>query len=126
MVASPLELLAKLAQLCPHPPPYGPPEQYEAFTVQPRPTDLGDAEEVERVRLPLAAAGPVSGRKAPKLDQPCLLGVQLQPEALQSLAQLGHETLRFASVLEAHDEVVGVAHLYDLTPRLPSPPAVDP
>src|SRR5712691_3853217 len=44
------------------------------------PADVREAEEVERLRLPLPGASPVLGRERPEFQQARLLGVQLQAE----------------------------------------------
>ena len=58
------------------------------------PADVREAEEVEGLRLPLAARLPVSARKAAELDQARLLGVQLQAEPREALAQRRPGTAR--------------------------------
>src|SRR3989475_7905496 len=63
------------------------------------PADVREAEEVERLRLPLAGSLSVSGREWPELQQPRLLGVQLQAELRQPLAELGQEPLGLLPVL---------------------------
>jgi len=50
-----------------------------------------EAEEVEGRRLPVAPAVVIRGGEPPELDQPGLLGVQLQAEPRESLAQLVQE-----------------------------------
>ena len=51
-------------------------------------TDVREPEEVERLRLPETPGRPVRGGEAPELDQPGLVGVQLQAELRESLAKV--------------------------------------
>src|SRR5881409_3070151 len=74
------------------------------------PADVREAEEVERLRLPLPGPPPVLGREWPEFQQSGLLGVQLQPEPREPLTQLGQEPLSVRPVLKPHDEVVRIAH----------------
>src|SRR3970040_861680 len=57
------------------------------------PADVREAEEVERLRLPLAGPPPTLGRIRAELQQSCLLGVQLQAKLREPLAQLSQEPL---------------------------------
>ena len=50
--------------------------------------EVGEAKEVERVRLPLSARLPVRNRVSSKLDDSCLIRVQLQVKRRQALLQL--------------------------------------
>jgi hypothetical protein len=68
------------------------------------PADVGEAEEVERLRLPLAGALPIFGRKGPEFQQSRLLRVQLQPKLREPLAQLSPEPLSVRPRLKPHDE----------------------
>ncbi len=85
-----------------------------------------EAEEVERLGLGLSARASVLGREASELDQPRLLGRQLQAEPREPVAKIGQEPLRIALVLEPDDVVVGVADDDHLTARVPAPPLVGP
>jgi hypothetical protein len=79
-----------LAQLRLQPPPNRLPHHREP-SVPLLPADVREAEEVERLRLPLAGALPTLGREGPELQQPRLLGVQLQAELCEPLPQVGQE-----------------------------------
>jgi hypothetical protein len=68
------------------------------------PADMREAEEVERLRLPLAGALPALGRERSELQQPRLLGVQLQAELRKPLAQLSQAPLGIRPVLKPYDE----------------------
>ena len=76
--------------------------------------------------FPSPARSPVLGRERPELDQPRLLGVQLQAELREPLAQLRQEPLGLRSVLESHDEVVREPHDDHVAARLLLPPPLDP
>ena len=76
--------------------------------------------------LPRPRASPVLGGEPPELDQPRLLGVQLQAELREPCAKIGQEPLGVIPVLEAHHEVVGEAHDDHVTARVPTPPLVGP
>ena len=49
----------------------------------------------------------IPGGAPSELDQPRLLGVQLQGELRESFAQISPEPLRVIPVLETHHEVIG-------------------
>jgi len=55
------------------------------------PADVREAEEVERLRLPLAGAPPVLRRIRAEFQEARLLRVQLQAKPCDALAQLGQE-----------------------------------
>jgi len=88
------------------------------------PTDLGGAEEVERLRFSLAALLPVSGRERSELQQSRFLGMQFQAELSHSLDQVRPEPYGIRLHLKAHHDMVSQPHddyvtagLF-LTPRL--------
>jgi len=69
---------------------------------------------------------PVSGGVPSELDQACLLGVQLQRELREALAQVGQEPLGVLTMLEAHNEVVRPAHDDHVTMSVAAPPLLGP
>ena len=75
-----------------------------------RPADMGEAQKVEGLRLAMAALAAVSRRIAAELDQARLVRMQRQREPAQPLAHLRQKPLGIGLVLEAGDDVVGVAH----------------
>src|SRR5882757_4426616 len=84
--------------------------------------DEGEAQEVEGLRLAEGAPLAVFRRIASELDQPGLLRVKRQRELLEPLAHQVKEAAGVALVLEADDEVVGIAHDDHVARgRLPSP-----
>jgi hypothetical protein len=97
--ASP-QLGLHLAELRPRPLPRRLPPHVEAPVSRCR-ADVRETEEVERLGPPLAAARSVVGRIATELQDARLVGVKLQSELRESLAQLGLECEGVPLVLEA-------------------------
>jgi hypothetical protein len=64
------------------------------------------AQEVERFRFAVAAISPILLRKAAKLDDSRFVGMQLESEPRQSLAQFRQKLLRFMSMLKSRDKVI--------------------
>ena len=89
-------------------------------------TDVGEAQERERLRLALPALLPVLGGEPPEFDQSRLLGVQSQAELLQATPEFSEEAFGIAAVLEPHDEIVGIAHDDHVARGGPGPPLLDP
>jgi len=89
LVAPPPQVGRDLVQFGHHPLPLRVPVQEEL--PRPRaPADVREPEEVEGLRLPVEAAlTSAIERVAPEGDEARLLGVQLQRELYESLAQLG-------------------------------------
>ena len=67
-----------------------------------------------------------SGGEPSELDQPCLVGLQLQAELRESLAKVGEEPLGVTVLLEPHEEVIGVAHDDHVAVRVPTSPLLGP
>src|SRR5208337_1210397 len=74
------------------------------------PTDMGKAEKVERLRLAETPDCPVVSGITPELDQPGLVGVQLEPELRKALTKVMEELLGVTLMLEPADKVVSKAH----------------
>src|SRR6266511_1816864 len=102
MPASP-ELGFHLLQLRPHPLLDGDAPEPET-PVLGLPTDVGEAQEVERLRLGQAPPLPVRCREAAELDKPGLIRVQLQVELREPLAKVSQEPLCITEVLEPDHE----------------------
>jgi hypothetical protein len=68
----------------------------------------------------------VLGRITAKLNQTGFVRMQRQRELFHSLPHIRHEASGFTFVLEAHDDVIGVAHNDDLTPSMVLTPPVCP
>ena len=80
---------------------------------------MREAQEIERFRLGLAAAGSMLGGEAPKLDQPRLALVQLQTKAREPLAKLSPEPLGLVTMLKAHHEVIREPRHDDIAASVP-------
>jgi hypothetical protein len=63
---------------------------------------------------------------AAKFEQARFLRVQLQGERFHPFSQFYQKAVRFPFVLEADNNVVGVAHEDDLAPSIPLSPAIRP
>src|SRR5215472_18875814 len=85
VVQASAELSFHLAQLGLPPPPDRLPHHREP-SIPLLPADMREAEEVERLQLPLPGAAPVLRREWPELQQPRFLGVQPQTKLRQPLA----------------------------------------
>src|ERR1019366_1055743 len=81
---------------------------------------------LERLRLAKPTRCAIPDGVPPELDQPRLLGVQLQPELREPVAKLGPEPLGVLPMLKPHHEVISPAHDDHITARMPSPPLVSP
>jgi hypothetical protein len=125
-VPTTLQLDVDLLQLRPHPLGNGDALDREPPSSPGPTTDVGQAQEVERLRSTRtpAASGPV--RVAAELDQPGLVRVQFQPEPREPFAQLGQELVRILLGLETDDEVVRPPHDDHVTAPGPAPPPLDP
>ena len=80
---------------------------------------MREAEELERLRLAEPTGLRDPGGVPPELDQPRLLGIQLQTELREPVAKLRPEPLGVLPMLKAHHEVIGVAHDDHITARVP-------
>jgi hypothetical protein len=125
LMLAPLQFGLHLVQLLPHPLPHRPPHD-EELPCPGLPADMRKAQEIEALRLPLTPLLSVGRGIAPKLEDTGLLGVQLQRELPQSLAELSQEPLGVRAVLESNDEVVGKARDDDAATCVPSPPLLNP
>ena len=125
-VADDRQTLLHRSQTGPHPLLRGLPFDHERPVLPLQPTTVREAQEVERLRFPLAALPPIPGGEPPELDQPRLVGVQRETELLQPLFQVGQELFRLVTVLEPDDEVVRVAHDNHVSPGVPAPPLMHP
>src|SRR5438132_11703981 len=98
------------------------PQDREASVPPLLPTDVGAAEEVERLRFPFSALLPVFGCERSELQQPRFLGMQLQAELSHSLDQFCPEPYGIRFRPETHTDVVGKPHDDQVTAGvLPTP-----
>lgn len=79
------------------------------------PAVVGEAEEGEGLGSPLAVPLTREGRKPTKLDQPRLALMKHQAKAGQPRLEGQEHLLRIRLALEAHDEVVRIAHGHNAT-----------
>jgi hypothetical protein len=122
---APLQFGLHLVQLLPHPLPHGPPHNEEL----PRPglpADMREAQEVEALRLSLTPLLSVGRCIAPKLEDAGLVGVQLQRELPQPLAELSQEPFGVRALLESNSEIIGKTRNDNTAARVPMPPLLDP
>jgi predicted metalloprotease with PDZ domain len=74
----------------------------------------------------IATLLPLRGGEPPECEQPRFVRVQSQAEREQAIPKLLQEPLSLATVLEADDEIVGVAHDDDFARGEPRPPLLYP
>ena len=87
---------------------------------------MREAQEVERLRLVLAALLPVVGCVAPKFNQARLVRVQCQPERAQAVLPMPEEPLGVGAMLETQHNIVGVSDDDHVARRMTFAPALDP
>ena len=85
---------------------------------------MREAQEVERLRLALAPLARAFGRIAAELDQSGFVRVQLEAELLQAFRKFSQKAFGVRSILESHDEIVGVADDDHRAACVPLPPLV--
>src|SRR5579862_9743269 len=109
-----LDLAFQRSELGAHPFGVGDPLELEASFLGLR-ADVREAEELERLRLADSSPLAVRGGGPPELDQPRLVGVQLQSELREPAAKVGPEPLGVLPMLESHHQVVRETHDHDVT-----------
>src|ERR1039458_6234227 len=102
------------------------PRELEPSGLPRLPADVREPEELERLRLAEPTRCAIPGGVPSELDQPRLLGVQLQTEFSEPVAKVSPELLGVFPMLKAHHEVVSEPHDDNVTARVPSPPLVSP
>src|SRR6266511_211491 len=125
LIPTSLELVFDLSELGPHPlgdrdPPHPEPP------VPPLPADMRETEELKRLRLAQAPRPSTFGGVPAELDEPGLVGMQLQPELREAFAKVGEEPLCVGLPLKARGEVVRKAHDDHIPVRVAAPPPVGP
>jgi hypothetical protein len=118
--------LPKTLQLGGHPFAYRPAEYREVSPLPAPPTDVGETQKVEGLRLPCPTLVPALGGISPEFDQTSFLRVQFQSELPHPFPQLLQESLCIASVLKSQHSVVGVSHDDHVTLRHLLPPYLGP
>src|SRR6266545_2906714 len=87
---------------------------------------MREAEEVERLRFPIATASPIPVGTATELDEARLVGMQRQTEPREPLAQVREKADGFLPMFESDDEVVSKPDDDDVALRLPRSPSLGP
>ena len=113
------------SQLGPHPVPARLPLKLEE-ALSGAAADVREAKKVERLRFAKTAPRSILGRKAAELDQASLVRMQRECELLRPLLQCCMKALGISLVLEAADNVVGVAHEDDAAGGVVMTPPVCP
>jgi len=121
-----LDFAFQRSQLCPHPFRVGHPLELEPPRLPGLPTNMGEAQEAKRLRLAEPACCSSLGGEPSELDQSRLLGVQLQVELRESLAEFRPEPLGVVPMLESHHGIVSETHDDHVAVRVPLSPLVSP
>src|SRR5512142_2150873 len=90
------------------------------------PARVREAQKPERLRLAEPTRLSSLGGEPSELDQPRLLGVQIQTELREPVAKVRPEPLGVTPVLESHHGVVGETHDRYVTARVSTSPLVSP
>src|ERR1019366_7831076 len=90
------------------------------------PTNVGETQKVEGLRLPFPTLLPALGGISPEFDQTSFIRVPLQSEFPHPLPQLLQESFCIASVLKSQHSVVGIPHDDHVTLRHLLPPYLGP
>jgi hypothetical protein len=120
------EFISDHIELGRHPLAHGPPHQQKLPRLG-SPANMREPQEVESLQIPLKAPFcPPFDRIEAEGNQSGLLGVEFQPESLQSPAQFVQKTRSVLLPLEPNNEIVGIADNDNVTARMTAPPLLDP
>src|SRR6266851_5669826 len=119
------KLLLDLPHLGPFAVAAGPPKEQKPAAPRPA-ADMGEAEEVERLRLAEPRPFPLLRRPAAELDQTGLVRMQGQRKLRQPIPQFRLEPLGIGLVLKAGNDVVGIAHQDDVSLGMVASPPLRP
>ena len=97
--------LPKTLQLGGHPFAYRPAEYREVSPLPAPPTDVGETQKVEGLRLPCPTLLPALGALSPEFDRTSFIRVPFQSKLPHPLLQLLQESLCIASVLKSQHRV---------------------
>src|ERR1019366_6814359 len=86
------------------------------------PTDVREAQEIERLWLSDSPCRPSLGRIASELDQPGLVGMQFQTELRETSSEIVEELLGVPKMLEPDDEIIGKPRDDHVASGVPLPP----
>ena len=110
----------------PHPRRVGMPGERKPPPLRPS-AAVDQPEETESLRrATVTSLEPVRVGESAELDEACLVRVQFQSELAESLPQVFEEPPPISLALEAHHEVIRVAHDNDVAVSVPLPPLVGP
>ena len=125
LVHPPSQLRLHLQQLGAQALAAGDPQHHE-FALPGLAAAMREAQEVEGVRFALSPAASVFPGEAPELDQPRLLGMQLQPELAQPLGRRTLKALGVTLKLEPGNPIVGIPHHDHVASGMAPPPLFHP
>ena len=100
--------------------------QYREVSLPSFPTAVGKTQKVKRLRIAGATISSILFCIAAKLDDPRLVGMQLEPEPRKPLAQFPQKPLCFLTVLKARNEVIGKTNEDYIPMRLLLSPSLHP
>src|SRR5205807_7922212 len=116
-----------LDRLQPKPPPVAPRDPLELERAVPVfSDDMGEPQEVERLRLVQSTLPPALGRVATELDETRLVWMQGQAVLLHALPQRRQEPLGFAFVLEPDHDIISIAYDDHVAPDALQSPVLRP
>ena len=101
-------------------------DELEAFAVLLRPTDVCEAEEIERLWPTFAANSPIPGSKPAESDEPRLLLVQAERKLGEPRFEVTKKGNRVALVFKPVNRIVRLAHDDHGAGGMASPPSLDP
>jgi hypothetical protein len=119
------ELLLDLPHLGPFPVASGPPKEQKPAAPWPT-ADMGEAQEVERLRLAKPCPLPLLRRSAAELDQTGLVRMQGQRKLRQPIPQFCLKPLGIGLVFKPGDDVIGIAHQDDVPLGMVASPPLSP
>ena len=100
--------------------------QHREVSLSGFPATMRETQKVKRLRFAVASVSSVLLRIAAKLDDSRLVGMQLQSELREALAQFRQKPLCFMTMLEARNEVISKTDEDHLSVRLLLSPSLDP
>ena len=121
----PAQIPLNQPQFCPRPLCRRKPPDHE-LVLRVRATEVREPEERECFRLPFLKLPPVGRRKAPELDQPRLLQMNLQSKLRQTFHETSQKPLGISMVLETGHKIIGLADYNDVPSRYFLAPHIDP
>src|SRR5215469_982317 len=90
------------------------------------PTDVGKAQEIERLGFPFSPTFPVLFGVPPEFDPARLIRVKFQTKLSQSFPKIFQKAIRVRLILESRDAVIGISDDYHFASRPLLTPDVPP